>query len=177
METTQLGKRKYEGNTNRIITMMLVKMLNQAKINCIVIPDWIEDTPLRTRVDRADEYYNNDKSCIFLSIHSNAGGGRGNEIFTSVGQTKSDKVAQIFCEVYKKLLPDMRFRSDAADGDDDKEAPFYVLRKTDCPALLVENGFFDNRKEAEFLLSTKGQIAYAEVMFESIKTVEELRPI
>jgi len=167
----------YEGNTNRIITMILIKMLNQANIRRMVIPDWIEDTPLKTRVDLADEYYNNDRSCIFLSIHSNAGGGHGNEIFTSIGQTKSDKVAQIFCEMYKKMLPDMRFRSDAADGDDDKEAPFYVLRKTDCPALLVENGFFDNRKEAEFLLSTKGQIAYAEVLFESIKKVEELRPI
>jgi len=167
----------YEGNTNRVITAILVKMLDRANIRNIIIPDWIDDTSLKERVRIADDIYDTDKDCIFLSIHSNAGGGQGNEIFTSVGQTKSDKVAQIFCEVYKKMLPDMRFRSDGADGDDDKEAPFYVLRKTDCPALLVENGFFDNRKEAEFLRSTAGQIKYAETLFESIKSVEELRPI
>ena len=86
----------YEGNTNRVITAILVKMLDQANIRNIIIPDWIDDTPLKARVNIADDIYDTDKDCIFLSIHSNAGGGQGNEIFTSVGQTKSDKVAQIF---------------------------------------------------------------------------------
>lgn len=167
----------YEGNINRVITKILVKMLTQAKIRHVVIPDWVKDTPLKKRVDIADEYYRLNKEAIFLSIHSNAGGGHGNEIYTSPGQTKSDKVAQIFCEMYQKMLPDMRFRKDTSDHDDDKEAPFYVLRKTDCPAVLVENGFFDNRKDADFLRSTKGQIAYADTLFESIKLVEQLKPI
>ena len=46
----------YEGNTNRVITKILMKMLDQAKIRFQIIPDWIKDTPLKTRVDLADEY-------------------------------------------------------------------------------------------------------------------------
>lgn len=167
----------YEGVINRKITQLLCAMLTERGIAHVTIPDPVQDMSLPKRVAIADEYYRNNHNAIFLSIHSNAGGGHGNEIYTSPGQTKSDKVAQIFSEMYQKMLPDMRFRKDTSDHDDDKEAPFYVLRKTDCPALLVENGFFDNRKEAEFLRSIKGQIAYAEALFESIKMTENLKPI
>lgn len=167
----------YEGEINREITLLLCGLLDEAGVRYVIIPDIIQDTPLSKRVQLADEYYRLNKDAIFLSIHSNAGGGHGNEIYTSPGQTKSDKIAQIFAEVYQKNLSDMRFRKDESDHDDDKEAPFYVLRKTDCPALLVENGFFDNRKEAELLMSIEGQIAYAEALFDSIQTVEKLKPI
>jgi N-acetylmuramoyl-L-alanine amidase len=108
-----------------------------------------------------------------LSIHSNAGGGTGFEVFTSPGQTKSDKVANVFCDNYKRFFPDFKFRAGYADGDADKEADFYVLRKTDCPALLVENLFFDNRSEAEFLLSESGQRQIADCLLHSIKECEE----
>ena len=44
-------------------------------------------------------------------------------------------------------------RKDMEDGDPDKEANFYILRKTDCPAILAENLFMDNEKDCRLLLS------------------------
>lgn len=166
----------YEGLVNRGVTEKLISRLH-GKYDYERIHDKSDDLSLQIRVARADNAFRKDPRCIFLSIHSNAGGGSGNEIFTSKGQTKSDKIGQIFSEVYKKHFPETKFRSDQLDADADKEADYYVLRKTDCPALLVENLFFDNRKEAEFLMSEEGQNRIADCLFECIKMVEELKPI
>lgn len=167
----------YEGVINRAITALVEKQLIALRIDYGVLAHPIEDTPLSQRVAKADAAYAKDKRCIYLSIHSNAGGGSGFEIFTSPGQSKSDKIANIFFEVYQKCFPSFPFRSDKSDGDADKEADFYVLRKTDCPALLVENLFFDNLKEAEFLISPLGQQAIADCIVSAITEVEKLKPI
>lgn len=167
----------YEGKINREIMYLVISGLRAAGIECDVMADKVEDTPLSIRVESADLMFAKDKRCIYLSIHSNAGGGSGFEIFTSPGQTKSDKVANIFCEVYKKHFPSFPFRADKSDHDDDKESSFFVLRKTDCPSLLVENLFFDNLKEAEYLMSEAGQEAIADCIIDAIKQVEQLKPI
>lgn len=167
----------YEGVINRAITSLVENQLHALRIDYAVVAHPIEDTPLSIRVSKADAVYAKDKRAIYLSIHSNAGGGSGFEIFTSPGQTKSDKVANVFCSVYEKCFPLYKMRSDKSDGDADKEADFYVLRKTDCPSILVENLFFDNLHEAEYLMSGEGQQAIAACIIEAIKEVERLRPI
>lgn len=167
----------YEGVINRKITDLLIEELEILKIDFATVYDQVEDTPLYQRTTAADNIFRKDKRAIYLSIHSNAGGGSGFEIFTSPGQTKSDKVANIFCETYKKHFLDYPFRADKSDGDADKEADFYVLRKTDCPALLVENLFFDNKHEAELLISDTGQEMMADCLLECIQNCEKLKPI
>jgi N-acetylmuramoyl-L-alanine amidase len=167
----------YEGVINRIITHLVAKALHDKEIDCGLVFDDVLDTPLAERVRIADNVFAKDSRAVYLSIHSNAGGGSGYEIFTSPGQNKSDKLAHIFCTTYIKHFPNFQFRSDKSDGDFDKEADFYVLRKTDCPALLVENLFFDNRKEALYLLSSEGQQAIANCIVDSILMCELLKPI
>jgi N-acetylmuramoyl-L-alanine amidase len=167
----------YEGVTNRDITTQLILCLLNKQIDYACVYDEVEDTPLAERVAKADAIYGKDKRAIYLSIHSNSGGGSGFELFTSPGQTKSDKIGNIFADTYQKNFADYKFRADKADGDADKEADFYVLRKTDCPAILVENLFFDNKKEAEFLLSEEGQIRIAKCLYDAIMMCEQLKPI
>ena len=177
MKTFDDGLTIYEGVINRAIADFVYLQLEQKQIDFTLVYDDVEDTPLSQRVSIADNVYRKDKRAVYVSIHSNAGGGSGFEIFTSPGQTKSDKIANLFCETYQKLFPRVPFRKDVADGDADKEADFYVLRKSDCPALLVENLFFDNRKEAEYLLSETGQREIAMCIVQSIMACETLKPI
>lgn len=168
----------YEGVINREIGKKLTRRLFDANIPYIEIADDVRDTPLAERVKKADEIYEQNKNSYLLSIHSNAGGGSGFEVFTSIGRTKSDALAQIFCNYYiKNFKGQFPFRKDESDNDLDKESDFYVLRKPDCPAVLVENLFFDNRKEAEYLLSEEGQIAIADCLFEAIQDIESSKPI
>lgn len=163
----------YEGQINRLIGYKLTVLFNKYKIEYDIVSEPVVDTPLRDRVRRADSIFALNKDAWYLSIHSNAGGGRGFEIWTSRGQTKSDLIADIFANQYIKHFPEKPYRKDSSDGDYDKEAGFYVLRKTDCPAILVENLFFDNREEAEYLASVSGQQAIANCLMDGVMEVKK----
>lgn len=162
----------YEGETNRKIAEKLMKKLDDACIDYVKIHEDVNDTSLHNRVVKADTLHSMYKNCVYLSIHSNAGGGRGIEVFTSKGQTKSDKIAQVFFDVFENAGK-WKMRKDATDGDDDKESNFYVLRKTDCPALLVELLFFDNKEEALYLNSSSGQEEMASLLMKGIQSIED----
>jgi N-acetylmuramoyl-L-alanine amidase len=88
-------------------------------------------------------------------VHSNAGGGKGCEFFTSHGVTASDAIATIFGEAYQIEFPDRALRSNYLDGDLDKERRFYVLMRTKMPAILTENFFMDNFDEFKEILNTR----------------------
>jgi N-acetylmuramoyl-L-alanine amidase len=175
----------YEGVNNREIVVKLMDLLERNGIDFAAVYHRCDDTPLNERVALANrhaaaEQRENGRGCIYLSIHSDAmpdgahGKGSGSSIFTSKGQTRSDKVADIFCMVYQEEMKEFRFRKDESDGDADLEENFYVLRYTSCPALLVENLFFDNRREAEFLMSEAGQQKIAQTLFKAILETERL---
>lgn len=155
------GKRKdwgksgiiYEGEFNRSIVNGLIEKLTQLGINYVNIAPEYRDVSLPTRVARANKYSYED--CFYLSVHSNAGGGQGGEVFTYYGETKSDQIATIWGEEFKREFPNKPLRTDYRDGDLDKEASFYVIRKTVMPAILTENFFMDNYEEFSEILTTQ----------------------
>ncbi len=156
------GKRKdwgvngiiYEGEFNRSIVNGLIERLTQLGIKYVNIAPEYRDVSLQTRVARANKYSHED--CFYLSVHSNAGGGEGGEVFTYYGETKSDQIATIWGEEFKREFPNKPLRTDYRDGDLDKEASFYVIRKTLMPAILTENFFMDNYEEFFEILTTQG---------------------
>lgn len=155
------GKRKdwqdngiiYEGEFNRAIVNGIIEELTFLKIPYVNIAPEYWDVRLETRVKRANKYP--ASSSFYLSVHSNAGGGKGSEFFTSPGDTKSDKIATIFGEEFQKEFPDRVLRTDFSDGDLDKERRFYVLTKTRMPAILTESFFMDNFEEFRDILNTR----------------------
>ena len=54
----------------------------------------------------------------------------------------------------------MCMRTDESDGDLDKEAPFTVLSKTNCLAVLVEWMFMTTYTDCEFIDSQNNQERY-----------------
>jgi len=162
----------YEGVFNRGVKKHLVKMLHDEGINCVDLVPEDEDISLGERVRRANELHKQHENCVYVSIHGNAGGGTGFEVWTSPGQTKSDPIATKFFEQYEKIFSEEKPRKDTSDGDPDKESRFYVLVKTACPAILTENFFMDQRKDALLMLSMHGQHEIARVHFEAIENIE-----
>jgi N-acetylmuramoyl-L-alanine amidase len=98
--------------------------------------------------------------CILVSIHNNAASNgkwsnaTGFEIWTSPGNTRSDKLAELLYE--EAIEENIKVRTDKSDGDYDKEANFTILKKTVCPAILTENMFMDSKADVEFLTSEYG---------------------
>lgn len=169
------GEPAYEGVLNRQICRHIAAYIEaDPQLNLIytVHPDDPRDKSLSYRVLVANRH--NPKNSIFVSVHCNASGnhlGTGMEIFTSVGTTKSDKLADCIGKELSKVYENvnMRLRFDFSDGDLDKEADFYVLRKTYGPAVLIEYGFFDNRYDYDKLKDPYFQGEIARETYRGIK--------
>lgn len=132
-----------------------------------------KDIYLSTRYKRANEIKaSTNKKCIFISIHINAAGngekwlnGKGWAAYTTKGQNNSDKLAECLYDAAEEILPDLGFtiRKDMSDGDRDFEENFTVIYGANMPAVLTENLFQDNVKEAEFLLTDQGKYTITEI--------------
>lgn len=144
----------YEGESNRSIVNRISEILTIQKIPFYPLAWEYEDVTLSTRISRANKIFAENPDTYIISFHSNAGGGTGFEIFTSPGPTKSDPIATFFGEAIQEdpILKEFKLRVDFSDGDLDKEKKFDILTKTNCPAILVENLFFDNPHDLKFLL-------------------------
>ena len=173
----------FEYKFNREVVKKIAGKLDELGIPYeILVPEVEKDIALSTRAARANEFC--DKygagNCFFISVHSNACGdgtafnnAKGWSVYTTKGNTNSDKYATIMFNEAEKILPiyGMTTRANYADGDPDYEENFTVIYKTKCPAILTENLFFTNKKEVAWLMTEEGKDAIAEV---HVKGIEEI---
>tara|TARA_R100001463_G_scaffold7734_2_gene24541 strand:+ start:21 stop:683 length:663 start_codon:yes stop_codon:yes gene_type:complete len=165
----------FEGVGNREIVSNMIKQCRLLGISAVDIVGSEEDVSLTERVRRANELHKQKKNCIYVSMHSDAFNdprAHGYSVYTSVGETSSDAIASMFLETMKDYFPDHKLRHDNTDGDEDKEAHFYVLKKTACPAILIENFFYTNPRECELLLNKSFQDKIVTCHMDSIKRLE-----
>lgn len=175
------GEVAYEGEINRQIGGLLALYLNthRLKYNLImtVNPYDSTDVSLDKRVEIANKYKKDET--ILISIHSNAstpsGSGTGFEIYTTVGQTKSDilatEIGNSVKELYQKM--NLKLRFNFTDGDLDQENNFFILRKSNCPAVLLECLFFDNWNDFQKLRDPAFQKEMAWYIYKGIVTYLE----
>lgn len=147
----------------------------------ITVPEQTE-IGLGERVNRINAWCDRlgSKNVCVVSIHNNAAGNgskwmsaRGWEAWTSKGQTQGDKLADCLYDaaekVLKPLIPDVKIRTDFADGDRDKESNFTILYRSKCAACLTENMFMDNKEDVDWLLSLCGRDAIVRLHVDGIK--------
>jgi len=166
------GSQLFEGVFNREVATELERLLTAEKIPHFRVTDGDHDTPLSQRVLRANEFYKKDRNCIYISIHGNAAvnmAASGIEVFTSIGQTKSDILASLVIDWMEAIISDIKWRKDLSDGDEDKEENFYVLKNTFMPAILSENGFMTNYAECKRMMSLEFKQQVARAHFLGIK--------
>ena len=154
----------YEGVFNRDIKHQLVDKMMANNLQYIDVCPTELDVDLDVRTDTANRYYREYKNAVLISLHSNAGGGTGFEIWTSVGQTRSDKFAEIMGHIFIDSFLGAPFRPDTSDGDMDKESQFYILKYTKCPAVLPECLFFDNWSDYQMLIDPDFQNDYVDAL-------------
>jgi len=151
---------------------------NGLRVHLLVQED--EDIALNLRVDRQKNLSNlikNDHKTVLISNHANAAdveSASGIEVFTSVGETESDKVADLVLIELFKAFPDVRKRIDTTDGDMDKEAHFYILKHTSCPAILIEYGFMTNELECKRLMDSNFRETAALAVVDAMMKYEDI---
>ncbi len=155
----------YEGHFNRRVKSVLRELLHENNFDYVDITPGYTDIALSERVKNANIIHEKCGNAIYISIHGNAGGGTGFEVYTSKGETKSDKIAELWIDEMEKIFPGQANRGE-------KDRNFYVLRKTKCPAILTESFFMDTRKDAEIMMSDEGVYKVARGHLNMIKRLE-----
>lgn len=171
------GKRSPDGSFleylwNRQIADLVIARLVTRGVDASLVVTETNDISLRTRAMRVNRICDQvgTQNVLLVSIHSNAAGNgsawmnaQGWGCYTTPGKTGSDEFAECFYDAFSRAFPERRMRRDLTDEDSDYEENFYILAKTKCRAVLLENFFYDNQEECAWLQlrTTKERIADA----------------
>ena len=130
---------------------------------------------LAMRVNYVNELcrQNGSKNVLYVSVHINAAGSddkwhdaKGWQVYVSTKASQSSK-----------LLADCLFDAAKANGLKMRQPTLlqkywpqslYVLNSTNCPAVLTENLFQDNKADVDYLLSEAGRHTIARLHVEGI---------
>ena len=155
----------------------------------ILVPE-DNDISLSTRISRANSKISKVGSgnCLLISVHNDAAGNLGNwmnargwSAWTTRGQNNSDKLADFLYDAAEKYLKGYTtygktftsgiqkpVRTDLSDGDRDWEAGWAIIKGANCPAVLTENLFQDNKQDVKFLESDEGFDTICKIHVEGI---------
>ena len=137
-----------ENEFNKAVALILEQELLRCGFNVLNVSSTDNDS-LEERVQRA----NNSKADIFVAIHYNAFDGsfddydpEGIEVHVYGLGGEAEKLAKCIIE---ELVQGTEQKNRGV-----KVNNFYVLRETKMPAVLSENGFMDNKREALLMLNS-----------------------
>lgn len=121
------------------------------------------DISLSERVKRANKIYkDNGKQAILISVHCNAAGADG-KWHTANGW--SVFIAKNASSNSKRLAKDLYEQAEVRGLKGNRSVPkekywvqsLAICRDTNCPAVLTENMFQDNKEDVALLLSEEGK--------------------
>ncbi len=137
-----------EANMNKIADALIPLLANDGRFEVK------RNTP-DMDVDQMAKDSNNFKADIHVAIHSNAGGGEGTEVYAYGPVTNSERLAQA---LYKQVAP----LSPGADrGVKYNPALLEVGDRVSATSALIEVGFHDNARDAEWIIQSTSVIAAA----------------
>lgn len=126
------------------------------------------DVPLAHRVQRVNNVCKSvgSKNVLLVSIHNNAAGNggwgkaKGFSVFVSKNaSSNSKKCAAIFTDeaIARNLMGNRSIPAEKYWTWSWTKSDIYIIKNTNCPAVLTENMFMDNKEDCDFLLSEAGK--------------------
>ena len=174
-DETVYGYRFREGNFNRCIVARLVELFKGLGVDARdILNGDKKDVSLGERVRRVNEIVRENrgkKQVYFISVHSNAAGSdewsnaRGLSVHCCRGCSNKAKI--LAQHIYDAAMPDFKGNRSVPD-DKIWYNGFYVLTKTSCPAVLLENLFYTNREDLKILMSKEGREQIAQYIYRGI---------
>jgi N-acetylmuramoyl-L-alanine amidase len=142
----------YEGVNNRDNVKRIIEAMEKAGLEAIdIVNDW-RDVSLSERVRRANELARGRK-CVYISIHSdaNSNGKEWNQA-SGIGTYVYDRGSLSSNLLAKYMNQELACNFEGMAKDRKvKKCAFYVVRTTNCPAVLLELGFHTNENEVKLM--------------------------
>lgn len=137
------------------ISQKVMYYLQQVDYEVLVV----QDDDLQTICNASNDW----GADLFISIHCNSAenqSAQGTETFCLNQVSESGKLAR---KIQSQIIDSMSMvdRGVKTDG-------FYVLKHTDCPAVLVETAFISNEEDEALLASDQGKEEFAKAIARGI---------
>lgn len=163
------GRLKEYAYTREIADRLVTGLQNEGIDAQRIVPGE-NDVALFERVRRVNAF---GKDAILVSIHCNAMGSgvgwmpaNGWSVFVGNNASMNSKrLARQLAQVALNRKVKVRRPSPQKLY---WTANFYICQQTNCPAVLVENFFQDNKEDVEFLLSEEGKQCVTNILLEGI---------
>lgn len=113
---------------------------------------------------------NKIKPDLVLSLHVNQNANvakSGMEFYVATESIANEKSNEIAVELRNKFIRNTTIKSSEV-----KKAPFYILKKSDVPAVLVELGYMSNLDDREYLTNDLQQNKIAATILEFISELK-----
>lgn len=160
----------------RLMTALIAQKARAHGIRTEIIVPETTDIPLGKRSARANALARKHglKKCLFVSVHINAAGADGKwhdaTGFSAWVAPNASRNSKTFASLITEEMHRRGLRGNRAPNPlGYHTANFAVIRRADCPAVLTENLFQDNRTEVRYLLSPQGQDTIAEAHVAAIE--------
>lgn len=149
-----LGRQIHENEFNRAVVKFLADLLLKAGFRVLLVAPTDSDTSLQARTDAANAH----KCDIYVSVHYNAlahtfdystASGISVHIYPGQMNKASGRLAKLVGKYLQKGTA-QKYRGV-------KEDNFHVVRATHMPAILTENGFMDDEREALLMIKPEFQ--------------------
>ncbi|MEM9992453.1 MAG: N-acetylmuramoyl-L-alanine amidase, partial [Bacteroidota bacterium] len=167
----------FEYEFNRDIVGRIIAGLRERGIQYTNVVPEIEDITLQERTNRANRLHRNGQlPVIFVSVHSNAAvpapgsnwtPAHGIETWHHKNSSNGKKIAGVF---QKHLIQATGWRNRKLKTTALRN--LFVLNKTVMPAVLTENGFFNNKEEVKKLMRDDVRQAIADAHIAAIFEIE-----
>lgn len=163
-----------EWTYTRTIADMVVTGLRENGLDAERIVKETVDVPLSVRCRRANNIYRElEGNAMLVSIHCNAAGSdsdwmyaHGWSVFVSNNASVNSKcLATCLAEAAKE---ESAFVRQPMPGQLFWVQNLAICRDTNCPAVLTENFFQDNKEDVDFLLSAEGMQIVAQIHIDGI---------
>lgn len=170
----------------REITAIVVNELKRKGLDASLLVPELQDISLTERVARINKQCSiwGSKNVVLVSIHNNAArsdgqwdpSARGFSVFVS--KTSSEKSKDL-SEIFYSLASDRKMLGNRSTPKPDGKGrhywtwswtskDIYILTKSNCPAVLTENLFMDNKQDCAYLLSEDGKAEIVKLHVDAI---------
>lgn len=145
-----------------IVDRLMVEFTKLGIRSIKLVPEDI-DISLKERVRRANQIYkDNNKQAILISVHCNAAGADGkwhsaNGWSVFIAQNASNNSKRLARNLYEEAEKRGLKGNRSVPKEKYWVQSLAMCRDTNCPAVLTENMFQDNKEDVALLLSEEGK--------------------
>ena len=158
-----------EGITEKEIVEQLISKIQTLNKNKNIVIHFTRSTDQFIPLDDRTTFINTIKPDLVLSLHVNSSTNKDNsgmEFYVSKESTNYDS-SNLIAEKFQTKFLNANFKVAAI-----KNANFYILKKSEVPALIIELGYLTNENDKKNLVNIQQQNQIAKKIIECISELK-----